>query len=177
MADKKQRVTAVFRNRAEAEQVLGRLHSLGYTDRDIDVLMSDKTYSTHYRRTDEGKIEAETRSGEGAGIGGAIGTAVGATVGAIAAIGTSLVIPGLGLAVAGPLAAALAGGGAGAVTGGVLGSLIGLGIPRDNAEAYQRALAEGGVVLGVATRRSQDADQIKKLFNDLNGEDVFVNSY
>jgi hypothetical protein len=39
-----------------------------------------------------------------------VGTVVGASAAAIAAIGTSIVIPGLGWVVAGPLVAALAGG-------------------------------------------------------------------
>ena len=59
---------------------------------------------------------------EGVGAGSAIGGVVGATVGILAAIGTSIVIPGLGLVLAGPIALGLAGAGAGAVTGGVLGA-------------------------------------------------------
>ena len=43
---------------------------------------------------------------------------------AVAAAGTSLAIPGLGVVIAGPLAAALAGAGAGAATGGLLGAQV-----------------------------------------------------
>lgn len=49
------------------------------------------------------------------GIGSAIGGTIGAVAAAVAAAGTSLVFPGLGIVVAGPLAASLAGGGAGGV--------------------------------------------------------------
>lgn len=120
----------------------------------------------------EEKIHAGSQATEGMGVGGAIGTAVGATLAAVAAIGTSLAIPGLGLIVAGPIAAALAGGGAGAVTGGLLGWLIGLGITESNAQAYEEALREGGVVLGVHPRTSDDATEIKKYFEKHQGENV-----
>ena len=54
---------------------------------------------------------------------------VGAALAALFAVGTVVVVPGLGLVLAGPIAAALAGAGAGGVTGGLIGALIGAGIP------------------------------------------------
>src|SRR5215467_5720925 len=109
-------VTGVFRDRLDAEQALDFLHSKGYDRNSINVLMSDKTAPLG-TSTDQPVHTASSAVAEGASLGGVIGTAVGATVAAVAAIGTSIAIPGLGLIVAGPLAAALAGGGAGAVTG------------------------------------------------------------
>jgi hypothetical protein len=97
---------------------------------------------------------------------------VGATLGAVLAIGTTLVIPGLGLVIAGPIAAALAGGGAGAVTGGIIGGLVGLGIPEPNAQAYQEALREGGVVLGVVPHSADEVTVIKAYFEDHQGENI-----
>ena len=115
MADKQKMVTAIFRNRNDAEQAFDYLYHLGYSDREINVLMSDKTRSELYPNRHEPKYTAGTKAEEVMGVGGAIGTAVGATLAAVAAIGTSIAIPGLpGLLVAGPLAAAFAGGGAGA---------------------------------------------------------------
>ena len=55
--------------------------------------------------------------------------------------------------------AALAGGGAGAVAGGLVGGLVGLGIPEQDAEVYNRALQEGGVVMSV----SADADKVREV--------------
>jgi hypothetical protein len=111
---------------------------------------------------------------EGVAAGGAIGTAVGAAVAAVAAIGTTLLLPGLGLVVAGPLAAALAGGGAGAVASGVIGGLVGLGLPESNARAYEQALREGGIILGVVPHESEDAFLIKGKFQDLGGENIII---
>jgi hypothetical protein len=174
MAEKKQTmVTAVFRDRNDSEQAFDYLYHLGYNDREINVLMSDKTRSTFFPdRKEEAKHTAGTKAEAGMGVGGAIGTAIGATLAAVAAIGTSIAIPGLGLIIAGPLAAALAGGGAGAVTGGLLGALVGAGFTEQNAAAYEEALRNGGVVLGVVPHNKDHARAIEQRFQELNGENV-----
>jgi hypothetical protein len=166
-------VTAVFRDRLDAEQALDFLHSKGYDRNSINVLMSDKTAPLGATSTEQPHHGTASAVAEGLSVGGVIGTAIGATVAAVAAIGSSVVIPGLGLIVAGPIAAALAGGGAGAVTGGVLGALIGAGIPEANAEAYQDALRNGGVVIGVMPRDNEDATAILERFRNLRGESAF----
>src|SRR5437764_4324232 len=136
--------------------------------------MSDKTRSANYASADTGeRHEAGTMATEGMAVGGAVGTAVGATLAAVAAAATvtTLAIPGFGL-VAGPIVAALAGGGAGAVTGGLIGALIGAGMTEQNAQAYEEALRNGGVALGVVPRNSDHADDIEKKFRELGGENV-----
>src|SRR5262249_26780716 len=124
----KRMVTGVFRDRYDAERAFDYLHTKGYLDSEINVLMSDRTRAAYYPTKSGEKQPAGNLATEGMGVGGAIGTAVGATLAAIAAIGTSIAIPGLGLIIAGPLAAAFAGGGAGAVTGGIIGALVGAGM-------------------------------------------------
>jgi hypothetical protein len=175
MADRKKMVTAVFRDPVNAQRAHDALRRRGYTDTEINVLMSDKTRSTYFSGEEPGKIKAGTMATEGMGVGGAIGTAVGATLAALLAIGTVITVPltgGASLLVAGPLAAALAGGGAGAVTGGLIGALVGAGIPEENANAYHEALREGGVVIGVIPHNNDDAKAIEKEFRDLKGDNV-----
>jgi hypothetical protein len=161
-------VIGVFRDRANATQAYNWLLSRGYTDSEISFMMSDET-----RRyfENEGKHNVGNQGVEGVATGGSIGAAVGATAAAIAAIGTAVAIPGLGWVVAGPVLAGLAGAGAGAVTGGLIGGLVGLGIPESNARAYEEALKNGGVVLGVEPR-SGDESEIKQHFEKLQGENV-----
>lgn len=175
--NKKKIVTAVFRDRYDAERAFDYLHSKGYADSEIHVLMSDRTRSTYYpgKKDEEDRHPAGTMATEGMGVGGAIGTAVGATLAAVAAIGSTVAIPltgGASLFVAGPLLAALAGGGAGAVTGGLIGALAGAGITEQNAQAYDEALRSGGVVVGVNPRNDDHADDIEKRFKEYNGENV-----
>src|SRR5262245_42378336 len=111
-------VTAVFRDRLHAQAAFDWLHEQGYTSNEISILMSDKTRAAYFPHEGEHPLTADSKAVEGVGVGGTIGTAVGATLAAVLAVGTTIVIPGLGWVIAGPLAAALAGGGAGAVTGG-----------------------------------------------------------
>ena len=99
---KAQLVTAIFHNRVAANAAVDVLMAQGYTHKDISLMMSDST------RTKEFGLESGSKVGEGAGAGGVIGGTIGAAIAAIAAIGTSLLVPGLGLVVAGPIAAAVA---------------------------------------------------------------------
>ena len=172
MAIKQMMVTAVFRDRANGEAVHSWLTAHGYSADEINVLMSEHTKATYYTDADNSRIEASTHVAEGMAAGGAVGTAIGAAAAAIAAIGTNLVIPGLGLVVAGHLAAALAGGGAGAVAGGVVGCLVGLGIPESNAAAYEEALRNGGMAIGVSPHSSEDRNAIQAVFRNHAGENV-----
>jgi len=150
-------VTALFRSREDAEAAYQSLRDRGYSDNDINVMMSDKTRNAYYT-TETGETKLGSKALEGAGAGGAIGGALGAIVGGIAAIGTNVLLPGLGLVVWGPIAAALVGAGAGGATGGLVGALIGWGIPEERAKVYESGIREGGTVLGVRPRTSEDAE-------------------
>jgi hypothetical protein len=173
MATRGKMVTAVFRDRNRAQDAYDRLVQRGYTSDELNVIMSEATRAACVEGRQDHFRNAGNLATEGMGVGGAIGTAVGATVAALAAIGTSVALPGLGLIVAGPAAAAFAGAGAGALTGGVLGALIGAGFTESNAQAYQDLIREGGVVVGVVPRNEQDAHDIQAEFEELHGENVY----
>lgn len=170
---KKKMVSAVFRDRNHSEEAFEFLYNIGFSDGEINVLMSDRTRATFYPAHGEReKFASGSYAAEGLGVGGAVGTAVGASLAAIVAIGTTVAIPGLGLLVAGPIVAALAGGGAGAVTGGLIGTLIGAGMTEQNARAFDAALREGGIAIGVYPRTAEQADDIQERFLALGGENV-----
>ena len=115
-------LTGMFTDRESTENAYHMLHEKGYTKDEINVIMSDDTRKNHYS-DDNDHTELGSKAAEGAGTGSAIGGTIGAIVGVVAAIGTSLVIPGLGLVIAGPIEAELAGAGAGFNTGSVIGGL------------------------------------------------------
>lgn len=145
----------------------------GYKSNDINVLMSDDTRKRHYGDVTPGtELEGGTKAAEGMGMGGAIGGGVGATIAALFAVGTSIAIPGLGLVVAGPIAAALAGAGAGAATGGLIGALVGAGIPEERAREYGRGLNEGGIVIGTRARDDAHAAELERDFGSYGGSNV-----
>ena len=82
-------------------------------------------------------------------------------------------MPGLGVVVAGPLAAAIAGAGAGGVTGGLIGALVGTGMSEEHATVYRTAIEEGGIVMTVTPRSAEDAEHIADAWKDCGAEDVY----
>ncbi|QCR24618.1 hypothetical protein [Pontibacter sp. SGAir0037] len=167
-------MTAMFRDRDSAERAFNELRARGYDKDDINVVMSDEGRKRHFGDDDkEHTTELGNKSLEGAGAGSAIGGTLGAIVGAVAAIGTSVAIPGLGLIVAGPLAAGLAGAGAGGLTGGLIGALIGAGIPEERAKVYESGIKEGNIVLGFSPRTPEDARYFEQHFQSNRGEHIY----
>ena len=164
-------VTGMFRNRDDAEKAYNSMTSRGYSHDDVNVMMADKTRDDWF--ADNPNTELGSKAMEGAGTGSAIGGTLGAIIGGIAAIGTSVLIPGLGLIVAGPLAAALAGAGAGGLTGGLVGALVGSGIPEERAKLYEDGINNGGVVMGVNPRNSEDADYFANEWKNYRGEHIY----
>lgn len=159
-------VTGLFKNRVAAESAVDAILKRGYTRDDISVLMSDAT------RTKEFAVQAKSHAADGAGIGGALGTAVGAVLAAVVAVGSTIILPGINLVIAGPIAAALAGAGAGAVTGGVIGALVGAGIPEYRAKVYETGLREGGILIGVEAKSNEEIERLEELLADVGGEHV-----
>ena len=165
-------MTGMFRDRDSAEKAYQSLHSRGYGKDDVNLLMSDETRKTHFG-DDARQTELGDKAMEGAGVGSAIGGTAGAIIGAIAAIGTSVALPGLGLIIAGPLAAALAGAGAGGLTGGLVGALVGSGIPEEHAAEYESGIRDGGIVMGVKPRNADDAKYFEDEFRRNNGDKIY----
>jgi hypothetical protein len=165
-------VTGMFRDRDSAERAYRAADQRGYKSDDLNVAMSDETRQKWFPSGEASGSDLGTKAMEGTGAGAAIGGAVGGTLAAIAAIGTNLVMPGLGLVVAGPLAAGLAGAGAGGLTGGLIGALVGWGIPEDRAKTYEAGIRQGGVVMGISPRSEEDADYLHKEWKN-SGEHVY----
>lgn len=159
-------VTALFTNKTQAEAAVDALIKRGYTRDDISVIMSDSTHNKHFA------IEGGNKAAAGSGIGGAVGSVLGATLAAIAAVGTSLALPGLGIIVAGPIAAALAGAGAGGATGGIIGALVGAGIPEHRANVYDAGVREGGILIGVESKSAEDVKNVETLLGELGGTHI-----
>ncbi len=164
-------LTGMFRDRETTESAYKTLQEKGYSNDDISLVMSDETRNKHFSG-DEGETAIGTKVAESAGKGSAIGGTVGAIVGVIAAIGTSLVIPGLGLVIAGPIAAGLAGAGAGSITGGIIGALVGSGIPEDRAKLYESGIKSGHIVVGVHPRSDDDAKYFEDNWRTNKGEEI-----
>jgi hypothetical protein len=164
-------VTGMFRDRESAERAYQAMAGRGYSRDDINVMMSDDTRKRYFA-DDARKSELGTKAAEGAGVGAALGGTLGAVVGVAAAVG-AIALPGIGLIALGPVAAGLAGAGAGGVTGGLLGALVGSGIPEERAKLYESGIKEGGILMGVSPRTSEDAEYFEREWKSYRGENIY----
>ncbi len=155
-------VTGLFRDKDSAERAYLAAAQAGYSSNDIDIIMSEETRERYYGKNATLETEVGNKSSEGAALGGTIGAAVGAIAAAVTATGTVLVLPALGLVVAGPLAAGLAGAGAGGISGGFVGALIGWAIPEDTLKKYESDVKDGGILIGVKTKNEVDANRFRQ---------------
>ncbi|MES2662404.1 MAG: hypothetical protein V4629_03780 [Pseudomonadota bacterium] len=158
-------VTGLFKDKESAENAYRLASQAGYSDSDINVVMSEDTREKYYGKHATLETEVGSKLAEGAAIGGTVGGTIGAIAAGVAAIGTALVLPGLGIWVAGPLAAAVAGAGAGGVTGGLVGALIGWGIPEDTLKEYEANVKQGDILIGVDAKSIEDKQRLESVWN------------
>ena len=170
--DGKRVLVGLFNDKQNAEEAYWALRNAGYSADEINVVMNPETRKKFYG--DE-EIVGDTgnKALEGAGAGGTIGGVLGGIGGALAALGTNLIIPGLGLVVLGPLAAGLAGFGAGGLTGGIIGALIGAGTPKDKAEVYDRGVENGKILISVHPHSNEDIINFRNTWHEYSAEQVY----
>lgn len=168
--------TGVFRDRESTERAYNMLKERGYSQEEINLIMSDETRKTYFKDAEGNETEIGTKAAEGAGKGSAIGGTIGAIAGVIAALGTSLVIPGLGIIIAGPIAAGLAGAGAGGLAGGLIGALVGAGIPEARARLYESGIKEGDILIAVRPHSDEDERYFESNWETYNESNEFRES-
>jgi len=165
-------LTGTFSDRDSAEGAYNSLTSRGYSQDDVNLLMSDDTRKKYFANDTKSGLGSKAVEGAGAGV--AIGGTVGAAIlASIVAAGTTLAIPGLGIVIAGPIAAAIAGAGAGGLTGGIIGALVGAGIPEDRAKLYDEDIRKGRIVMGVNPRSDEDAEYFESEWRKSKGENIY----
>lgn len=161
-------VGGVFKEQEEVIRAIERLKQLGFKEEDFSVLAKDKDDVEEIKdETDadvSGYDERGTNAGKGAGIGAGTGGVLGGIVGLIAQVGL-LTIPGIGvLAAAGPIATTLTGAAIGAGGGGIVGALTGAGIPKEDAEEYEKFVKDGHILLMVDVDEARKRD-VQDTFN------------
>jgi hypothetical protein len=161
-------VFCIARTRDQAELIIDRLRSAGFSNNDISVLFPDKSTTKDFAH------EQHTKAPEGATTGGVAGMGVGAILGWLAGLGT-LAIPGVGpFVAAGPIMSALSGAAIGGATGGLVGALVGMGIPEYEAKRYEGKIKDGNILISVHTGDSQERSKVKEIFERANAEDIAV---
>lgn len=163
----KDTVLGLYENQESANMGIEKLKEMGYSPQDISVIVRDAEEGQAIAK-DTGAQVAEGAVG-GAATGGVLGALAGLLVGL-----SAIAVPGFGgLLVGGPLAAALGltgtaattatGAMTGALAGGLIGALVGLGVPEEEAAAYEERLRQGGVLVAVPAERDgsdQNAEEV-----------------
>lgn len=150
----------IFSNSMNAENTYNALKLRGYQEDDLSLLMSEATKNHSFN----GEAPVETvgnTTAENVAIGTGVGGTLGAIAGALLTLGTTALIPGLGIVVAGPIIGALAGAGAVGATGALIGALTNIGIPEDYAKLYNREIEAGNVILLVNPKDGNETVYLK----------------
>jgi hypothetical protein len=140
-------VSKVFANVSQAREAIDRLKDVGFPAERINLVMKS---TDEYVPQDVVAVTAkQDETSEAAATGALAGMGLGALVG-LALVGTSIVLPGVGLVlIGGPIAAALTGAGLGGASGGLIGALVGAGVPENEASEHVPHITNGGVVVYV----------------------------
>jgi hypothetical protein len=159
-------VFCIATSRSQADQIVDRLKSAGFSNNDISVLFPDKETTRDFAH------EKHTKAPEGIATGAGTGGVVGGALGWLAGIG-ALAIPGAGpFIAAGPILAALSGAAVGATVGGIAGGLVGMGIPELEAKRYEGKIKAGNLLLSVHTVNSEEIQVAEKIFKNAGAQDI-----
>src|SRR3989454_10291827 len=159
-------VFCIAKNEVQAEAIVNRLKTAGFSPNEISVLCPDKAGTRDFAH------EQHTKAPEGAVMGAGTGGVLGGALGWLVGIG-ALAIPGLGpFIAAGPIMAALSGAAAGAALGGLSGALIGMGIPEYEAKRYEGKIKEGNLLISVHAEDSDERARAKEIFEQAGAHDI-----
>jgi len=147
-------LVAVFEDRSAAEYAVDALEEAGFTHDHIGYVIrgTDAVAGGMIHDADGAK---DIR-------GAAAGIITGGIVGGVLATAAAVLIPSVGVAIAGGVLASFFGGTvAGMAVGGILGALRGLGVSEEEAQFYQKQFHEGKAIVAVkAQDRAPEAAQI-----------------
>lgn len=155
-------LVGVFPDRADAVAAVNALRAAGFEEDQLGLISRQPAEPNERQNSGLSDDPTGTRWEEGTGIGAAAGAATGLGLGVAVAAG---LIPPVGPIIAGgTLMALLASAGAGAAAGTVVGGLIGLGIPEDEATAYESEVTSGRTLVTVTAgdRVSEALDLLRR---------------
>ncbi|MBY0099188.1 general stress protein [Mesobacillus maritimus] len=137
------KIVGIYDREEQAVGAVEELKSQGYHQEEISMITNNR------EMLEKLGIDKPTRSkmNEGAKTGAATGSLIGGLAGLLAGFG-AFTIPGIGpILAAGPIAAAFVGGSAGIGVGGITGALIGLGIPEEEANRYEKEMQQEKILV------------------------------
>lgn len=153
-------ITCLFSGMEDAESACTELIKRGYTPEEITVIMSDETRGKHFDYQNQ-EIDPATTTINDAGMEVTLST----MVGIVAALGSVVAVPGIGLIVGGPLSTVFSHPDRTTESTGITEALLEAGIPEEHTQYYEKGLLNGGIVIGVAPRNPDDRKAIVDEWN------------
>ena len=146
-------LVGVFDDARRAQEAVAVLRKAGFREDQIGVVARDDQHPEDATDLVKGDAIAE---------GAMAGAAAGASLGTLWGFGVAAgFIPAIGPVIAGgTLAAILASAATGAATAGIVGALVGLGIPTEEAEYYEKEFRAGRTLVTVRTEGTSTAARI-----------------
>jgi hypothetical protein len=164
-------VLGIFEPTTNTEHLINDLQAEGFNLKDISTVMRDNG-EIAMMGNETGGVLSDTVGGLATGI--IIGTIAG-LLGAITIPGIETLLIGGSIATAlgltGLAATAASGAVTGAIAGGLIGALMGLGLPREEAERYQKRIKEGAIIVAVPTNQNE-AIEVESLFHDYHAIEI-----
>lgn len=163
-AENRSTVVGVFEDQSAAQKAVAELRRAGFAEDHIGVVRRDTQGAAARQDIETGDATSNV------GTGAATGAIAGAGVGALWALGiVTLGLPAVGPVVAGGILASILASAAGtAVAGGIVGALVGLGIPEEQAQAYESEFHAGRTIVTVQT-----ADRYREVEDLLHNHGAF----
>jgi uncharacterized membrane protein len=157
----KKMILALFPKKEDADEALFHLTDDGFKSEEISVIAREDRMEQYRSKRTKGDATVT-----GALLGGLAGLLI---------VATPIVLPGVGVLVAGPLTA-LTGLALGTLTGGIIGALVDIGLSEPQARQYEKRIKEGGVLLSVPVDDNH-LDKARKILEGHNAEEVTVIRY
>jgi hypothetical protein len=169
MSNDNKRITAIFENKTKALRALRSLETMGFSNKDVDMLVTENSWGSDKDMT----IEENSKAPEGTAIGATTGAALGALAAGLTSVGAIAATGGLGILATGPIVAAFTGAGAGGTAGGLIGGLVGLGFPEVEAKYVDEELGRGAIMINV-NAPGKRYEEVEKSLKDLEAKKVSV---
>lgn len=150
----------VFADPRQAERAFHELRQAGFRDDQLGFIVRDRAAISGKEAKEHAITEEEMTPATGAIVGGILGGVAGVTA--------AILIPGLGPAIAGGILTTVGGAALGAATGGLIIMLTHMGVPEEEAQAYNQEFQAGRIIVIVqADERPWEAFEIlKRTYHD-----------
>ena len=152
-------ISALFIDGETARKAINLLTELGYSNEEINVVVTDDTQKTYFPKSETTDAASETQRDTKAGSAGAAMASIGGVLGAATAVAVTIASAGGALIVIGPIAA----GGAlfGAGVGGLFGALLGSSVAAEEKTFFEQGVHEGRILIHVNTHSPEDFNRIR----------------